>query len=61
MKVEVKMKKNINCELSHMVTPAGSLEVYNQKQNILFIFEIVEHTARRSVTTAWMAARRGGS
>ena len=43
MKVEVKMKKNINCELSHMVTPAGSLEVYNQKQNILFISESVEH------------------
>ena len=26
-----------------MVRPAGSLEVYKQKQNILFIFESVEH------------------
>ena len=43
MKVEEKMKKNINCELSHMIRPAGSLEVYKQKQNILFISESVEH------------------
>ena len=43
MKVEEKMKKNKNCELSHMVRPAGSLEVYKQKQNILFISESVEH------------------
>ena len=49
MKVEEKMKKNINCELSHMVRPAGSLEVYMQKQNILFIYESVEH--RRSKVT----------
>ena len=109
MKVEEKMKKNINCELSHMIRLAGSLEVYKQKQNILFISESVEHrmfkvtlgktmgvlrrvrvssvsmaefsgvstvecacrayarpsvhvgrTARQSVTTAWMGARRGG-
>ena len=28
MKVEEKMKKNINCELSHMIRPAEGLEVY---------------------------------
>ena len=49
MKVEEKMKKNKNCELSHMVRPAGSLEVYKEKQNILFIYESVEH--RRSKVT----------
>ena len=49
MKVEEKMKKNINCKLSHMIRPAGSLEVYKQKQNILFIYESVEH--RRSKVT----------
>ena len=43
MKFEEKRKKNKNCELSHMVRPAGSLEVYKQKQNILFISESVEH------------------
>ena len=43
MKVEEKMKKNINCELSHMIRPAWSLEVYKQKQNILSISESVEH------------------
>ena len=43
MKVEEKMKKNKNCELSHMVRPAGSLEVYKQKQNILFVSDSVEH------------------
>ena len=43
MKFEDKRKKNKNCELSHMVRPAESLEVYKQKQNILFIFECVEH------------------
>ena len=43
MKFEEKRKKNKNCELSHMVRPAESLEVYKQKQNILFIFESVEH------------------
>ena len=43
MKFEEKRKKNKNCELSHMVRPAGSLEVYKQKQNILFIYENVEH------------------
>ena len=35
MKVEEKMKKNKNCELSNMVRPVGSLEVY--------IYESVEH------------------
>ena len=43
MKFEEKRKKNKNCELSHMVRPAESLEVYKQKQNILFISESVEH------------------
>ena len=43
MKFEEKRKKNKNCELSHMVRPAESLEVYKQKQNILFISECVEH------------------
>ena len=49
MKVEEKMKKNKNCELSHMIRPAKSLEVYKQKQNILFIYESEEH--RRSKVT----------
>ena len=43
MKFEEKRKKNKNCELSHMVRPAKSLEVYKQKQNTLFISECVEH------------------
>ena len=43
MKFEEKRKKNKNCELSHMVRPAKNLEVYKQKQNILFISECVEH------------------
>ena len=43
MKAEEKMKKNKNYELSHMVRPAESLELYKQKQNILFISEYVEH------------------
>ena len=43
MKFEEKRKKNKNCELSHMLRPAESLEVYKQKQNILFINESVEH------------------
>ena len=38
-----KKKNNTNCELSHMIRPAESLEVYKQKQNILFIYESVEH------------------
>ena len=49
MKFEEKRKKNKNCELSHMVRPVGSLEVYKQKQNIFFIYESVEH--RRSKVT----------
>ena len=36
MKFEEKWKKNKNCELSHMIRPAESPEVYKQKQNILF-------------------------
>ena len=43
MKVEEKMKKNRNCELSHMVRPAENLEVYKQKQNVLYIAVSVEH------------------
>ena len=43
MKFKEKGKKNKNCELSHMIRPAESLEVYKQKQNILFIYESVEH------------------
>ena len=43
MKVEEKTKKNKNCELSHMVRPAGSLEIYKSKQHILFISKSVEH------------------
>ena len=39
-----------------MVRPAGSLEVYKQKQNILFIFENVEHTMFK-VTWARLWAR----
>ena len=43
MKFEEKRKKNKNCELSHMVGPTENLEVYKQKQNILFISGCVEH------------------
>ena len=45
------MKKNKNCEISHIVRPEVTLEVYNQKQNALFIFECVEHR-RFKVTCA---------
>ena len=41
MKFEEKRKKN--CEISHIVRPEVTLEVYNQKQNKLFISECVEH------------------
>ena len=68
------MKKNKNCELSHMVRPAENLEVYKQKQNILFISGCVEHR-RFKVTWAslcgctrpsawaytWPSARARGS
>ena len=58
MKVEEKMKKNINYELSHMIRPAGSLEVYKQKQNILFISESVEHRMFKVTRAyAWPSAR----
>ena len=43
MKFEEKMKKNKNCEISHIVRPEVTPEVYNQKQNTLFISECVEH------------------
>ena len=43
MKFEEKRKKNKNGEISHMVKQAESLEVYKEKQNILFISECVEH------------------
>ena len=43
MKVEEKMKKNKNCEISHIVRPEVTLVVYEQKQNTLFIFDCVEH------------------
>ena len=43
MKFQEKRKKNKNCEISHIVRPAVTPEVYNQKQNTLFIFECVEH------------------
>ena len=43
MKFEEKMKKNKNCEISHIVRPEVTPEVYSQKQNALFIFECVEH------------------
>ena len=43
MKFEEKVKKNKNCEISHIVRPAETPEVYNQKQNTLFIIECVEH------------------
>ena len=43
MKFEEKMKKNKNCEISHIVRPEVTPEVYKQKQNTLFIFECMEH------------------
>ena len=43
MKFEEKRGENKNCEISHMVRPVVSPEVYKQKQNTLFIFECVEH------------------
>ena len=70
MKVEEKMKKNKNCEISHIVRPEVTPEVYNQKQNTLFISGCVEHR-RFKVTWArlWVYsaeciqayARLGGS
>ena len=43
MKFEEKRKKNKNCEISHIVRPAVTLVVYNQKQNTLLTSECVEH------------------
>ena len=43
MTFEEKRKKNKNYELSHMVKPAKSLQVYKQKQNVFFISKSVEH------------------
>ena len=43
MKFEEKMKKNQNCEISHIVRPEVTPEVYNQKQNTLLISECVEY------------------
>ena len=43
MKFEEKRKKNKNCEISHILRPEVTPEVYNQKQNTLFISECVEH------------------
>ena len=37
------MKKNKNCEISHIVRPEVTPKVYNQKQNTLFISGCVEH------------------
>ena len=42
MKFEEKRKKNKNCDISHIVRLAVTPELYNQKQNTLFIFECVE-------------------
>ena len=53
MKFEEKMNKNKNSEISHMVRTVESLEVYKQKQNILFISGCVEHR-RFKVTWARM-------
>ena len=36
-------EKNKNCEISHIVRTAVTPEVYNQRQNALFISECVEH------------------
>ena len=43
MKFQEKRKKNKNCEISHIVRPAVTPEVYNQRQNTLSIYECVEH------------------
>ena len=43
MKFEEKIKKNKNCEISQIVRPEVTPEVYNQKQKTLFISECVEH------------------
>ena len=43
MKFEEKRKKNKNCEISHIVRPTETPEVYNQKQNTLFISACVEY------------------
>ena len=50
MKFEEKMKKNKNFEISHIVRLGEAPEVYNQKQNTLFIFECVEH---RRLKVTW--------
>ena len=51
MKFEEKMKKNKNCEISHIVRPEVTPEVYNQKKNTSFISVRVEHR-RFTVTRA---------
>mgnify|MGYP006889376322 CR=1 FL=1 len=58
MKVEEKMKKNKNYEISHIVRPEVTPEVYKQKQNTLFIFGCVKNR-RFKVTWArlWVYAR----
>ena len=43
MKFEEKRKKNKNCEISHIVRPTMTPEVYNQRQNALSISKCVEH------------------
>ena len=53
MKVEEKMKKNKNCEISHIVRPEVTPEVYKQKKKTLFISGCVEHK-RFKVTWARM-------
>ena len=43
MKFEEKRKKNKNYEISHIVRLEVTPEVYNQKQNTLFISQGLEH------------------
>ena len=59
MKFKEKRKKNKNCEISHIVRPEVIPELYNQKQNTLFIFECVENR-RFKVTWArlWVYSDR---
>ena len=64
MKFEEKMNKNKNYEISHIVRPKVSPEVYNQKQNTLFISECVARTGARlhsSLRTTPTSVRLGGS
>ena len=54
MKFEEKMKKNKNCEISHIVRPEVTPEVYKPKQKTLFISECMEHRRFKMTWALWL-------